>query len=277
MTNLANDTIWKQRAEEIPNEFDDIHLPNGKASQSADQDAEWCEIEIDGDKHRLRFHDYDRIFKIPGLYEELFYKKLKCCSPSAVVSLLQDLATDFGDEPEEFRVLDVGAGNGMVGDELNALGVDSVIGVDLLPEARQATQRDRPDVYDYYLVTDLTDMSPQHEEKLRQVKPNCLTTVAALGFGDIPPAAFLKALSFITTPGWLAFNIKEDFLRESDSSGFSRLIRQLAKEEYVQLQSYRRYRHRLSMAGEPLYYVAMIAQKLRPITEDLIADWSNTA
>lgn len=275
MTSLADDRVWKQRFEEIPNEFDKIHLPNGDGPTDVDQDAEWCEVEIDGDKQRVRFHDYDKIFKVPGLYEELFYKRLKCCSPSAVVSLLQDLASDFGDEPEELRVLDVGAGNGMVGDELNAAGVDSVVGVDLLPEAKSATQRDRPNIYDYYLVTDLTDMSPQHEEKLRKAQPNCLTTVAALGFGDIPPAAFLKALSFVTTPGWLAFNIKEDFLRESDSSGFSRLIRQLAKEQYIQLQAYRRYRHRLSMAGEPLFYVAMIAQKLRPITEAMIEEWSD--
>lgn len=274
MTSLADDRIWKRRVERIPREFDEIRLPNGEAPKDLDQDAEWCELVVNGKKQRLRFHDYGRLYEVPGLYEEVFYKKLKCCSPSAVVNLLQDLASDYGDDPEDFRVLDVGAGNGMVGDELNAVGVDSVVGIDLLREAKMAAQRDRPDVYDNYLVTDLTDMPPQHEQKLQRVEPNCLTTVAALGYGDIPPAAFLKALSFITTPGWLAFNIKEDFLQERDTSGFSRLIRHLARERYVQMQSYRRYRHRLSISGQPLFYVAMVAQKLRDIPAEMIEDWS---
>lgn len=75
----------------------------------------------------------------PGLYELLFYERLQCCSPSCVAKLLTDVARDFDDSIEEFRVLDVGAGNGMVGDELSHLGVDQVFGVDITPSARKAT------------------------------------------------------------------------------------------------------------------------------------------
>ena len=143
--------------------------------------------------------------------------------------------------------------------------MNKIVGVDIINEARQAALRDRPGVYTDYRVTDLTELSRKDEDALRQHKLNCLTTVAALGYGDIPPGAFLKALELISTPGWAAFNIKEDFLHESDQSGFSRLIRQLIQQDYLQPQCYRRYRHRVSMAGEPLFYVAMIAKKCKPV------------
>ncbi|MCA9110026.1 MAG: hypothetical protein KDA52_08780 [Planctomycetaceae bacterium] len=276
MTLLANDKVWKKRLQEIDTVVEDIRLPE-TASETADvdQDGEWCEIRVDGAWKRVRFHDYDAVFNVPGLYELIFYEHLECCSPSCVVNLLREVALDFGDDVSDLTVLDVGAGNGMVGDELAASGVDQVIGVDLIDEAKEATHRDRPGVYDEYLVTDLTDLPEPHEEAVRLRKPNCLTTVAALGFGDIPPAAFLKAVDLISDHGWLAFNIKESFLHEDDSTGFCQLIRQLSREKYIQTQSYRRYQHRLSIAGEPLYYVAMVARKLRPLDDEILSQWQN--
>jgi len=276
MTVLANDSIWRKRLEEIETPVDNIRLPQADTPAGGiGQDREWCEVHIDGSWERIRFHDYNEVFGVPGLYELLFYENLECCSPSCVVNLLKDVAGDFGDDLSDFTVLDVGAGNGMVGDELMAAGVDEVIGVDLIKEAKQAAERDRPGVYDEYLVTDLTDLPEQHEESVRDQRPNCLTTVAALGFGDIPPAAFLKAMDLIADDGWLAFNIKESFLREDDASGFNRLIRQLAREEYIQTQCYRRYQHRLSVSGEPLYYVAMVARKLRPLDDEILSQWQD--
>jgi len=274
MTTLASDRIWRKRLDEIDTIVEDIRFPDvDDANSKIDQDEEWCEVVVDGQRRRIRFHDYSEVFKIPGLYELLFYERLQCCSPSCVAKLLTDVARDFDDSIEEFRVLDVGAGNGMVGDELAHLGVEQVFGVDITPSARKATERDRPSVYDGYLVTDLTNLPESHEETLRKQDFNCLTTVAALGYGDIPAAAFLKALDLVRVPGWLAFNIKEDFLREEDSSGFSKLIRQLSREELIQVQCYRRYQHRVSMTGEPLYYVAMIAQKLDEVPGELIEYW----
>ena len=153
----------------------------------------------------------------------------------------------------------------MVGDELQALGVQSVVGIDILPAAKEAANRDRPDVYDDYLVTDLTDLPESEESTLRRANANCLTTVAALGFGDIPPLAFAKSLDLIATPGWLAFNLKEDFLREQDTSGFSRLIRRLNRDGFIQTLCYRRYQHRISITGKPLFYLAVVARKLKDL------------
>lgn len=47
---------------------------------------------------------------------------------------------------------------------------------------------------------------------LRDWNFNCLTSVAALGFGDIPPRAFFEALRLVATNGWVALNLKETFL-----------------------------------------------------------------
>jgi predicted TPR repeat methyltransferase len=265
---LATDVIWQNRLEQIDSEVDDIRFID--TVNGVDQDEEWCEIVTRGEKRRIRFHDYADVFRIPGLYEELFYDRLECCSPSYISNLLNSVVRESGERLEEFRVLDVGAGNGMMGDELQDLGVRSITGIDIIPGAKEATNRDRPDVYDDYRVTDLTDLPEAEEERLRRADANCLTTVAALGFGDIPPLAFAKALDLIATTGWLALNLKESFLREQDESGFSRLIRRLNRDGYIQTLCYRRYQHRNSIIGEPLFYVAVIARKLKDLDSDLL-------
>jgi predicted TPR repeat methyltransferase len=227
-----------------------------------DQDEEWCEAEIDGRWRRIRFHDYHEVFEVPGLYEALFARRLKCASPQRVASLLEDVLSDFPQDPADLRVLDVGAGNGMVGEELRHIGVEHALGIDILPEARRAALRDRPGIYEDYLVADLTDLDENASRRIARFRPNCLTVVAALGYGDIPTEAFLAACSFIPAGGWIVFNIKEDFLAEGDdASGFAALVRSLQSERSLEIQAMRRYRHRLSIHGEPLPYVAIVASK----------------
>lgn len=268
MPGIANEVVWRNRLEDIESDIDDILLPN--TEKGVEQDEEWCEIVVAGERRRIRFHDYSDIFQISGLYETLFYDQLECCSPSYISNLLKSVATEYGEPIDKLRVLDVGAGNGMVGDELHALGVESLTGIDILPTAKEAANRDRPEVYDDYFVCDLTRLPEPLEKQLRSRRLNCIASVAALGFGDIPPAAFMKALDLLETRGWVAFNIKEDFLQESDTSGFCRLVRQLTRRKIIQPHAYRRYRHRLSISGRPLYYVAMVARKLCNVPDDTL-------
>ena len=270
MASFASDEIWRKRYDTIDPGFDSVLLPDpDDLDDRLDQDEEWCEVRVNGSRERVRFHDYHDVYRRPGLYEAIFYDELGCCSPSAVVHLLQDVLRDHDTRLEQLRVLDLGAGNGMVGDELDARGVDRVVGVDLIDEAREATRRDRPGVYEDYVVTDMTELDAEQERELRAHRFNTLTSVAALGYGDIPPEAFLQAMDLISTPGWMAFNVKEDFLRENDDTGFSRLVRELSRREIVQIQSYRRYCHRRSVVGDPLHYVGMVARKLREVPDDL--------
>ena len=226
-----------------------------------DQDREWCEVEVDGEQRRIRFHDYDEIFDIPGLYEAIFHEHLKCTSPGVVVGLLAEQLRDACVEASSLRGLDVGAGNGLVGEELQRLGVESLVGVDLLQEAANAAERDRPGLYVDYVACDLTDLDPTERRRIRGNEPNLLTTVAALGFGDIPCAAFLTAFNAITDDGWIAFNIKAEFLDADDPSGFAKVVKSLLDDGILEECTRRRYDHRLSMTGEALEYVALIGRK----------------
>ncbi len=183
--------------------------------------------------------------------------------------LLAQVLGERGTEAAELRVLDVGAGNGIVGEELRELGAGTIFGVDIIEEAATAVRRDRPGVYDQYLVADLTDLAPDERDTLVQADLNTMTTVAALGFDDIPPQAFAAAYNLISTPGLAAFTIKEDFVTSRDVSGFSELIDRMFVEEVICPLSEQRYQHRLSVQGEPLYYVAFVAEK----TGDIPQSW----
>ena len=237
-----------------------------------DQDHEWCRVTVDGTTRKIRFHDYDEIYSIPGLYEFLFYEHLECCSPQVVRGLLEDVLTAAGVPADTLRVLDLGAGNGMVGEELAELGADMITGIDLLPEAAAAADRDRPGVYDDYLVLDLTELSGARRRELRQRRFNALVSVAALGFGDIPPRAFAEAFNLVADGGWIAFNIKEHFLDDGEPTGFSRLIGRLLDSGMLEQRAEKVYRHRLSANGEPLNYVGLVGEKRSSIPDELVRD-----
>lgn len=237
---------------------------------ATEQNEEWFEYHVNGQWRRLRIHDYREIFRVPQLYEDLVYRTLKCTSPSRIVRMLSQVLEDHPERMSDLRVLDLGAGNGIVAERLTEAGVRHVIGVDLIEEAAVAAERDRPDVYEQYLATDITQLRPADDAKLRGSKLNCLCTVAALGFGDIPPRAFAAAFNLIESPGWLAMAIKDDFLSPEDPSGFSRLIRTMLAEGIIELQAQFRYCHRLSLAGEKLFYVGVIARKVRDVPDDVL-------
>ena len=247
--------VTKERLQERAS-YEITFPPNGSLSQ----DEEWCIVRMNGTERKLRFHDYGDIYDIPGLYEQLFYEHLECSSPETVVGLLQRELDATDVDPGALRVLDVGAGNGMVGEQLADIGIGRLVGADIIPQAAAAAERDRPGLYDDYLVVDLTDLAPDVRRDLESQELNLLTSVAALGFGDIPPVAFATAYDVLVPDGWLAFCIKEDFL-EDEGSGFARLIRELVEREMIELRVQERYRHRNSSSGEPLHYVAIVAAK----------------
>jgi 2-polyprenyl-3-methyl-5-hydroxy-6-metoxy-1,4-benzoquinol methylase len=235
-----------------------------------DQDHEWCRVTMNGTTRKIRFHDYHEIYSVPGLYEFLFYEHLECCSPQVVCGLLEDALAAEGVPAHTLRALDLGAGNGMVGEELAELGAEMITGVDLLHEAAAAAERDRPGVYDDYLVLDLTDVTDARRRELRERRFNTLVSVAALGFGDIPPRAFAEAFNLVSDGGWIAFNIKEHFLDDGEPTGFSRLIGSVLDSGIVEQRAEKVYRHRLSTSGDPLDYVALVGVKRSSIPDELV-------
>lgn len=202
------------------------------------------------------------------MYEQLFAELLHCRSPQVIADLLKTTLAGFGEDATSLRVLDFGAGNGMVGEQLARLGADPIIGVDLLPEARAAALRDRPGLYRDYLAVDITALDDESRQLLTSAELNCLTCVAALGFDDVPPAAFAAAFNLIQDGGWVAFNLRDRFV---DSPGpFSQLLARLGEQGIVSEVARLRYHHRLSVTGEQLDYVAVIARKHAPIPAALV-------
>jgi len=234
-----------------------------------DQDEEWFEYNTeDGERRRLRIHDYDELFSVPGLYEALVYDKLECRSPDELAEALRTSLARADTPTSALRVLDLGAGNGIVAEHLREIDASHIVGLDLLPEARMSAERDRPNVYDDYIVADLTDLSSEQAKQLRGHELNTLVTVAALGFGDIPPRAFAEAFNSITTPGWVGLTIKKDFLEQDDPTGFCAFFRDLVDRGVVEMVERRAYRHRLSVAGDPIFYEVVVVEKKRDIDPD---------
>ena len=233
-----------------------IRFPSDSDAELS-QDQEWCEVLLDEGWTRIRFHDYAAIFSIPGLYEHLFYERLKCQSPEVVSALLAGAVEEAGEDPSALAVLDLGAGNGMVGEALRGHGFEEITGIDITPEAGEAVERDRPGVYAAYHVCDLLDPP----EELRDARFGAMTSVAALGFGDVPPEVFTAAFGLVVDGGWIAFTIKEDFLEAADESGFAALVADMLRSGAVEERARRRYRHRLDVHGDPIHYVAIAGIK----------------
>lgn len=247
-----------------------IQLPASSHHSLSQSEAFFYVVKDDGEREKVPFHNYGRIYESPGLYEQIFYDRLRCNSPKVVTELLYKALKGAQENFTELRVLDFGAGNGLMGEALNSHGVARLVGADIEPNAKVAADRDQPGVYDDYFVGDFTNLSNEQIEELEGWSFNCLTTVAALGFGDIPVDAFFQAVNLVKEGGWLAFNIKESFMKPTDKSGFSTFIRNLMLSEYMDIHLIERYRHRLSMEGVPLYYYAVIAKKNKQLPKDFI-------
>ena len=171
----------------------------------------------------------------------------------------------------DLSVLDAAAGNGLMGGALAAFGAGSLTGVDIIAEAAEAAQRDRPGLYADYVVADLTDMAPDVRRRLEDKRFNCLTLVAALSFDEVPPRAFAEAFNLVADGGWIAFNVKRDLFQDRDEGGIGELVARMVGDGVMEQRASVRYRHRLSVRGEPIYYVALMGRKRAKLPLDWIA------
>ena len=93
-----------------------IQFPKIDVNNLSQSETYFYIIESNGNKIKIRFHDYDKIYNIPGLYEQLFYDRLKCTSPVKVTDILKKAVDQSNEDFYGLRVLDLGAGNGLVGE-----------------------------------------------------------------------------------------------------------------------------------------------------------------
>lgn len=225
----------------------------------------WFEYGPPGERRRVGFHDYAAIYAVPGLYERVFYEELDMCSASVVVGLLGEQLAARGVDPDTLRALDFGAGNGAGGELLRELGVPSVVGLDLEPQAKVAAERDRPGVYHDYLVLDLGAASPEQLDDLRRRGFSALIAVAALGMGHVPAGALERAIGLVEPGGWVAFAVEAGLMpnqagADARASGFPAVFESLTGGSRGELVAQHPYRHRLNTDGSDHPAVALVAR-----------------
>ena len=213
----------------------------------------------DGRSDRMRLHEYDRVYAIPGLYEEVVQRRLECASPERIAEAVMGQATEAGQSPSGLRVFDLGAGNGVVAEELRARGVGTVVGLDNVVEAREAAERDRPGLYAEYLVGDLAD-HPRVPAVIDEHELNCLVAVGALGMGHITATSFDAAWRRFPAGAWLGATVPEDVVA-AGSSDFGDYLEAETRGGRLELLERERYRHRLIMDGSEVFYVAIVGRK----------------
>jgi len=241
-----------------PVHLDDIALPHSSLQLS--QDEEWAVVRRGNTWQRVRLHDYDEIFAIPGLYDIWVYEILQCTSPRRVRDLLAGALKEAGVAGNELTVLDLGAGNGCVAEELAKIGIERFVGVDICPNARVAALRDRPGRYQAYVIGDLCDLDDDARSTLEEHRFTALACVAALGFGDIPPGVLTAALERIEPGGWIAFTIKTEFVDRPDASPFARTIESLKTSGDLRIVATETYVHRVDSTGAPIRYTAFVGR-----------------
>lgn len=272
MVTLDNTNNFESPSATLPESIE-VEFPD--VDDTLSQDKEYCTVTMDGISKVVRFHDYHEIYAIPGLYERIFYQELECCSPKVVCNLLKDELENDGILPSELKVFELGAGNGMVGEELHQMGVSHIVGSDIIMEAKIAAFRDRPDVYTDYFTVDLTDIPNDVEEQIKKFPYNAMVSVAALGFDDIPPQAYAAGFNLVKNGGWIAFNIKNDFVNDqAEAVGFKRLLQRMQQDGIFEVCAKKEYQHRLSIAQDPLPYFAFVGRKRGDIPEALIKEAS---
>jgi hypothetical protein len=153
----------------------------------------------DGRVEELRLHDYDRLYALPGVYEQIVQERLRCRSPAELAGMLAATVDAVGWRRDEMQVLDIAAGNGVSGEALAAVGLHSVLGTDIVPSARDAALRDRPGLYDDYLTLDLLALTGDERSAIAALRANALSCVAPVGThrSELPPQALVAAASLL--------------------------------------------------------------------------------
>jgi len=236
------------------------------------QDQEYCFIKdhTNNTDMKIGFHEYEKIYAIPGLYEHLFYDLLKCVSPQIISELLVNGLNKDMAALKNLCVFDLGAGNGIVGELLKNRGIGRIYGIDILPEAKAAAERDRPDVYQKYYLADLTQLSTLVREELISKQFNCMVSAGSLGFGDICINAFQQGLNLLVDDAWVMFSIRSDFLSDNDCYGFCSFFHKIIDSGMFDVYHRESYCHRLSARGKPIYYTAVLGKKLKDVPDNLL-------
>jgi hypothetical protein len=227
-----------------------------------DQEEVVVRFADDGHEERVRVQDYARVYAVAGLYEAIVQDRLGCQTPDRVASMLARAARELDRPPRSVRVLDLGAGNGVSGQALAAQGLRPVVAIDTEPAARAAAIRDRPGLYEAYLITDVLALTPAEVRAIRGLAPTALACVGAIGLDHVPPAALPAALELLADDSLLAYTVSETN-RAVDGAEISARLSEIGSRWRIEELARERYRHRLSVTGQPIWWEAVVARARR--------------
>jgi hypothetical protein len=235
----------------------EVQLDRGEGR--AQTEESFTVVHDDGRREAMRLHEYARVYAIPGLYDEVVYKQLRCTSPQDLTRLLLAAVEGDGRAAADLRVFDLGAGNGVMGEHLAAAGAGVQVGSDNIAEARDAALRDRPGVYEKYLVGEL-DQLPEAEQLVRDRGLNALVCAGALGMGHIPAESFGRLWAAFPAGSWFAVSVHEG-LADPGASDFGDWLDRTQRDAETEVLARERIFHRETMAREEIHYLAIVARR----------------
>lgn len=200
-------------------------------------------------------HDYAALCEVPGLYEAVYFLCLGGRAPHLLVEVLARVVPAH--ERPDAQVLDVGAGTGVVGEQLRAVGFRRIAGTDLEPASEQAIRRDRGQVYEALRTMDLAQPGQGDLVWLGALAPRIVTVVGAVGFGHLPVEALATVIRVLSPGGLLAVTVAPDFERAPELAGHTALLlgstyRERARQEGL---------HRLTADGGRIEATALVLER----------------
>jgi trans-aconitate methyltransferase len=222
----------------------------------AQQEEAFVLTRDDGTSERIVLHDYSKVYAVPGLYEEVVQHQLNCASPQVLAQTLADAVAEAGGSTADLRVLDIGAGNGVVGEELHARGAQVVAGTDGVEAARDAARRDRPGLYEVYEIAGVDDIDVK--QLVADHGLNTLTSAGALGIGHVEIADVAQWWAAFPPGSWFAVTVPLDV---ADPAGEDLLGVLAAAEPTTKVVRQENFAHRRRMSGETITYSVIVARK----------------
>ena len=142
--------------------------------------------------------------------------------PRAGAETLANYVTD-----KEVKILDAGAGTGMVGKELARLGFEHITALDLSPGMLMEAKKES--VYEELKVGDLG--KPLEFETGRFAGTTCIGT---LTFGHAPPESLDELVRVTKTGGIVVFSMRTDYYTEGGFDVKQRSLEEAGKWRLVQ-------------------------------------------
>lgn len=226
---------------------------------------EFFYVKQNGQERKVRLHDYPELYGTPHLYETL-YGELEEKSHIVLPSLLQEQVTQCGKKMEDLTLLEIGAGSGAMGNVLSQLGVSSVVGIDIVPEAAIAAEREYPGVYENYHIEDLANLQETTRQALLEKRFTCILCGTALGFNHITAPVWGAAFNMLEPNSWVAFNVQQQRWESQGEDAFATYHPWVQDESIFKITQVHKYQHRFYLDGRPLYYYAVLGRKMGNIS-----------